>query len=829
MLQNLKEKKMSETHSLSRRRFLSATSSLTALAAADMMLPGVVGRAFAAEAPKEILTGSHWGAFYAKVDNGRFTSLRPWEKDFHPNAALDGVQDVVYSSSRIRYPMVRRAYLEKGIKADRDSRGDGDFVRVSWDKALDLVAGELKRLEEQEGPWAVYAGSYGWRSSGEIGNPQIMLTRLMNLNGGAVYSSSNYSKAALEGIMPYVVGSIDAAGPQTTYQSVIENTKTIVFWGADPFKTNQIAFALPDHEEYKWFEDMKKAGIKAIFINPINVEASKYLNAEWLAIRPHSDVALAIAICHVLLTEKLYDKEFIANCTFGFDKFSDYLLGKGWDKVEKTPEWAAALTEIPADVIRRLAHQFVENRTMLVSGWSCQRQHHGEQWPWAFVTLASMIGQVGLPGGGFCQNYHLYSLGSPATMAPALAPGMSGGTRKANKPWPKEKGAQSIPVARVVDMLEKPGQTYEHNGEKKIYPDVKLTYWVGGNPFHHHQDRNRMRKAWRKFETVIVQDFQWTASARFADIVLPATTTTERDDIEMVGANSKRAYIAMKKVVEPLFESKSDYAIFTALAERLGLGQEFTEGKSELDMVRDVYAAAKKTADAKKTVTLPAFEEFWEKGIIEFETPAKNQRWVKYADFREDPIENMLPTGTGKIELYSKPIEKMGYDDCPPHASWLEPLEWLGQKDKAYPLHMNSNHPLHRMHSQLNGTRVRKIYEVADREPCMINTKDAAARGIKNGDVVRVFNGRGQCLAGAVVSDDIRPSVVQLQEGAWYDPVDIKDANTLCKHGDVNVLTPDIGSSRLAQATSAHTCLVDVEKYTGPLPKVTVFDAPANA
>ncbi|KIZ39318.1 molybdopterin dinucleotide binding domain-containing protein, partial [Rhodopseudomonas palustris] len=155
--------------------------------------------------------------------------------------------------------------------------------------------------------------------------------------------------------------------------------------------------------------------------------------------------------------------------------------------------------------------------------------------------------------------------------------------------------------------------------------------------------------------------------------------------------------------------------------------------------------------------------------------------------------------------------------------------EWLGQKDKTYPLHMNSNHPLHRMHSQLNGTRVRKIYEVADREPCLINTKDAAARGIKSGDVVRVFNGRGQCLAGAVVSDDIRPNVIQLQEGAWYDPVDVKDPNTLCKHGDVNVLTLDIGSSRLAQATSAHTCLVDVEKYTGTLPKVTVFDAPTNA
>jgi len=193
--------------------------------------------------------------------------------------------------------------------------------------------------------------------------------------------------------------------------------------------------------------------------------------------------------------------------------------------------------------------------------------------------------------------------------------------------------------------------------------------------------------------------------ARFADIVLPATTTAERDDIAMIGTISKRAYVAMKKLIEPVFEAKSDCAIFSLLAERLGAGQEFTEGKSEMDMIRDVYATAKKTADAKKSVALPSFEEFWDKGIIEFAIPEKNRRWVKYADFREDPVMNTLPTGTGKIEIYSKPIEKMGYDDCPPHASWLEPAEWLGQKDRKHPLHLNSSHPLHRMHSQLNGTR----------------------------------------------------------------------------------------------------------------------------
>ena len=817
------------TTSLSRRSFLTATSSLLALGAAGSLLPGSVGSAFAADGTKEVLGGSHWGAFWATVEDGRFTKIRPWEGDYHPSEQLPGVQDIVYNAARIRYPMVRRAYLEKGPQAERDSRGDGDFVRVTWDQALDLVAGEIKRLEDEEGPWALYAGSYGWRSSGKIGNPQVMLKRMMNMAGGAVTSSSNYSKAALEGIMPYVLGSIDAAGPQTSYQSVVENTELIVFWASDPYKTNQIAFALPDHEEYKWFEDMKKAGIKSVFINPVQIESCKSLGGEWVPVRPHSDVALALGLCHVLLTEDLYDKDFINDYTYGFDEFAAYLKGEGWDKVEKTPEWAAELTEVSADDIRALARRLVNGRTMLVSGWSTQRMQYGEQWPWVFVTLAAMVGQVGLPGGGFCQNYHLYSQGSPSSDAPSLAPGLSTGTRQEKKEWPAEKGAKIIPVARIVDMLEGPGKPYEHNGETHLYPDVKMTYWVGGNPFHHHQDRNRMRKAWKKFETVVVQDFQWTSSARFADIVLPATTTAERDEIEQVGTVSKRAYVAMKKIVDPVFESRTDYAIFSDLADRLGFGQAFTAGKSELDMVRETYEQAKSTADSQGKVSMPDFDTFWEKGIVEFEIPEKNLRRVKYAEFREDPLMNMLPTPTGKIEIFSKTIEKFGYDDCPPHASWLEPVEWLGMKDKTYPLHLNSNHPDYRMHSQLNATVVRELYAVADREPCVINTQDAAERGISDGDVVRVFNGRGQILAGAVVSDDIRPGVLQVQEGGWYDPLDNSDPNTLCKYGDPNVLTIDIGSSRLAQATSAHTCMVDVEKFEGDVPEVDVFTAPAGA
>lgn len=817
------------SHSLSRRRFLAATSSLAALGAAGAMLPAGLREAAAADGRKEILSGSHWGAFWGTVEDGRFTKIRPWEKDPNPNPALIGVQDTVYNSSRIKYPMVRRSYLEKGPGAERDSRGSGDFVRVSWDQALDLVANEIKRLQKDEGPWSIYTGTYGWRSSGRVHNPQNMLKRLMNLTGGAVFSTGDYSKGALETIMPYIMGQIDAEGPQTSHRSVMENSDLIVFWASDPLKDNRISSSIPDHGEKIWFDALKKkTELKKLFINPVNIELCKQIDGEWLPARPHADIPLALGICHTLLTEDLYDKDFIDNYTFGFDKFADYLKGDGWDKVEKTPEWAAALCEVPADKIRDLARSFVKGRTMLVSGWTPQRQQHGEQWPWMFITMACMIGQIGLPGGGFTQRYHLDNAGVAHSNGPALGSAISPGTRKELKPWPHEKGHVTIPCARIVDMLESPGKEFEHNGGKHLYPDVKMTYWVGGNPFHHHQDRNRMRKAWKKFETVVIQDFQWTASARFADIVLPATTTAERNDIDKVGVVANSAFVRMAKIVEPVFEARNDWDIFVELAKRLGVEQELTEGKTPDDMIADLYNQSRELA-AKKHVEMPEFEEFWEKGFVEFDVPEANHQRVKYADFRDDPLMNMMPTATGKIEIYSNEIAKMGYDDCPPHPSWIEPVEWLGQTDKTYPLHLNSNHPDYRMHSQLCGSNARELYAINGREPCWINSKDAAARGIADGDTVRVFNGRGQILAGAKVTDDIRSNVIQVQEGAWYDPEDVTDPNTLCKYGDPNVLTIDIGTSRLAQATSAHTCMVNVEKFAGIAPEVTAFVAPKSA
>ena len=517
---------------LSRRAFLGYGAAFGALGIAAPALLATGARA--ATPDGEVLTGSHWGAFRAKVEGGRVVSFKPWEKDPAPSHQLAGVLDSIYSPTRIKYPMVRRAFLEKGPGADPDGRGTGDFVRVTWDQALDLVVKELLRVEKTYGPAATFAGSYGWKSPGRLHNCQSLLRRMMNLKGNFVNASGDYSTGAAQIIMPHVVGSLEVYEQQTVWPIVVDKTELMVFWGCDPVLTNQISWSVADHGGYEGMKALKAKGAKVICIDPVKTDTAEFFGAEWIAPRPQTDVALMLGIAHTLVAEKLHDEKFLKTYANGFDKFLPYLMGDE-DKTPKSAEWASAICDIPADAIKDLARRFAKNRTMLASGWSLQRQQYGEQRHWMLVTLAAMLGQIGLPGGGFGFSYHYASGGAPSADAPVLTGITDGGKAKAGAAWMTENGAASIPVARVVEMLLNPGKEFDFNGVKAKYPDVKMAYWVGGNPFVHHQDRNRMVAAWKKLETFIVQDFQWTPTARFADIILPATTSYERNDIDSVG------------------------------------------------------------------------------------------------------------------------------------------------------------------------------------------------------------------------------------------------------------------------------------------------------
>lgn len=802
---------------VSRRRFLAGSAAAAALATAGLpwtARPGIAQRG------ERILTAAHWGVMRARVENGRFVAAEPFERDPHPATSMvRSTPSLVHSKTRIRYPMIRRGFLERGSDSDRTERGNGDFVRVSWDEALDLVARELTRVKSEHGPASFYVGNLGWKSVGRVHNPRASLVRLMHLHGGFSAPMGDYSTGAAQGIMPHVMGNLEVYARQSAWPGVAENAELLVVWGCDPMVTLKIGFSPPDHEGLNGFEAFRERGIPAVVIDPKRTQTARYLDAEWIAPRPHSDTAIMLALCHTLYTEGLHDAGFLDTYTVGLERIVPYLTGES-DGQPKDADWASEIARIPADTIRDLARRMAAHRTFIMGGWALQRCENGEQTYWALVTLAAMLGQIGLPGGGFSVGYHYNSTSAPRATGGGLS-GLSSGT-------PPEDMPPRIPCARIADMLLNPGAEIDFNGRNVTYPDIRMLYWAGGNPMSHHQDRNKLIRAWQRPEVVVIQEPWWTTTARFADIVLPATTSFERNDIEICGDYSRQFIVPMHKLVDPEAEARNDYDIAADLAERLGYADGFGR-QGEMDIIRGLYDDCAAEA-ARLGQEMPDFDTFWESGgYHEFPVEAAAGQWVRHADFREDPDIEALGTPSGRIELYSNTVAGFGYDGILGHAQWIAPTEWLGEGAEAGDLHLISQHPEYRIHSQMNSADVRSLYTVQGREPLEISTADAEARGIADGDIVRVFNDRGALLAGAVVTDDLLPGVVRLAQGGWYDPDVPGQVGALDKYGSSNTVTRDIPSSPIGQATTAHTALVRVEKFDGEAPPVTAFDPPPGA
>lgn len=803
----------------------------------------------------EVFTAAHWGVLKITLKDGKIIKSEPAVVTSQiPNSLQSNTADMVYKS-RVKYPMVRKSYLANPDSPKPELRGSEEFVRVSYEDAIKLVARELKKTRTNKGSESIFAGSYGWKSTGNVHNSRILLHRFMNLTGGFTGTLGDYSTGASQVIMPHVIGSIGVYEQQTSWPVILENSKVVVLWGSNPLVTLKISWVTDDGQAFGYLEQLKKSGKKIIIIDPVRSETAKYFDkAELISPLPNTDVTMMLGMAHHLISIGKYDKDFLENYTIGFDKFKDYVLGKE-DGIEKNASWASKICGINEKTIKELAELFFDNRTMMMSGWSMQRAHHGEQPHWTLVTLASMMGQIGLPGGGFSLGHHYSGAGVPTRKGGVIG-GMNAaslgfydqngkfiGTKAEEKgdvgtgqSWKQKVSASSFPVARIADALEHPGKVIDHNGKKLTYPDIDFIYWVGGNPFSHHQDTNRLVKAWKKPRTVVVNSIYWTPTAKMADIIFPATTAYERNDIAMVGDYSNHGIAPIKQVVEKQFEAKDDYQIFSDLCiayAGMELFNAYTEnGKKELDWVEEFYNKAYNAVIKIPNLDtgMKPFKEFW--GInkpIFFNSTMESESFVKFKDFREDPILNALGTPSGLIEIYSETIAKMNYDDCKAHPAWFEPAEWLGMKNKPAEFHMISPHPADRLHSQQNQTSLRDKYAVAGHEPIYINSKDAAKKGIKNGDVVRIFNARGEALAGAIVTDDIKESVVKVFEGAWYDPSKPGIVGSICKNGSANLLTLDIPSSKLANANIAHTALVNIEKYKGENPKLTAFSAPKGA
>ncbi|MEO0327970.1 MAG: molybdopterin guanine dinucleotide-containing S/N-oxide reductase [Pseudomonadota bacterium] len=772
---------------------------------------------------ESFLTATHWGVYRAEVRDGEIAEMAPFEEDPDPSPIGKGIIDALNAPSRITAPAVRESWLKDGPGSRPELRGKEPFVEISWEQVEELVAKEITRVREQYGSNAIYAGSYGWASAGRFHHAQSQLKRFLNCSGGFTSSVFTYSFAAAEAMMPHVLGSFrEFLNTTTSWSSIAEAGELVVAFGGIPLKNGQIdSGGLGAHRQKEGVLGAHAAGVEFVNISPLKSDMMKQVGAEWLPARPNSDVALMLGIAHTLVQDGLYDEQFLNRYCVGFERFAEYLLGKT-DGVVKDALWASALSDVPAQTIRLLAKRMASKTTMISVSWSLTRQHHGEQPFWMAITLAAMLGQIGKPGGGFGFGY------SASNSIGADYPLLKGGSLpQGDNPVP-----DFIPVARIADMLLNPGDRFSFNGQERTYPDIHLVWWAGGNPYHHHQDLNRLKDAWTKPDTILCNDWCWNANAKHADIVLPCTTHVERNDI---GLSQRDSYmIRMEKAVEAPGEARDDYEIFRGIARWMNIEPAFSEGRNADEWIKWIFSRTTvsdgKTGDLasnqvlKKTekesgLKLPDWEKFCEKGWHQFDTPQMPRVMLK--DFIENPEMNALATPSGKIEIFSSAVASFQYQDCPGHPIWAEPYEWLGNASKSQ-LHLISNQPGTKLHSQLDQGSVSRAAKLQGREPVMLNPDDAKARDIENGDPVRLYNERGSCLGVAALSEDIRQGVIQMSTGAWWDP----DENGMCRHGNPNALTHDKGTSSLGQGPTAHTCLVLVERFDGIMQRVQAFEPP---
>ena len=751
---------------------------------------------------------SHWGAFSAARD-GDGLLVRPHPADPDSSPMLANFTDTLRHRARVARPMVRRGWLERGPGPDA-ARGRDAFVAVAWDEVLDRLAAELTRVRDAHGAGAVFGGSYGWSSAGRFHHAQSQVHRFLNTTlGGYVRSVGSYSAGASTFLLPHILGPFTAVTRGgVTWEQIGAHTDTVVAFGGLPLRNMAVASGgVTRHIERAAIQAAASRGCRFVNISPLRADMPAEARATWMPAEPGTDTALIFGLLHTLVAEELHDTAFLARFCAGWDTFRAYLTGET-DGVAKHADWAAAITGIGAAAIRELARRMAAGRTLIVVAHALQRAEHGEQPVWAGAVLAAALGQIGLPGGGYA-----YALGTLAHYGrpnvsvpiPTLGQGRNGVDAL-------------IPCARIADMLLHPGTAFAFNGKDLAYPDIRLVYWAGGNPFHHHQDINRLRQAFTRPDTVVVHESAWTATARHADIVLPCTTTLERDDI---GASSNDPFmIAMHAAADPFGEARDDYAVFTGLAARMGTEAAFTEGRDAHAWLRHLYEPTRLAlADAGQPA--PDFAAFWAAG--ELQMPLAPDDGGILRAFRDDPDAHPLPTPSGRIEITSSAIAAFAYDDCPAHPAWLPQAERPGT---THPLWLVANQPATRLHSQLDFGAHSQAAKRRGREVVSIHPADAVPRGIGDGDIVRLFNGRGGCLAAARLTDAVRPGVVQLPTGAWYDPDDPAADRPTCVHGNPNVLTRDAGTSRLGQGSTGQLCAVQVERHTGTLPPIRAYDPP---
>lgn len=680
----------------------------------------------------------------AHVRDGRIvhisTDMRRWNPQHPPlPACARGVGQIerVYHPDRLQYPMRRIG-----------PRGAGEWQRLSWDEALDTVAHEMVRVRDTYGPAAILDASR--TGSQSMLHGRVAAQRFLYMSGGCTELWSNMSAEAEVFAVRMTYGA--KADYKTSGREPIDypNSRLILMWGWSPgdgtFGTGTMPF----------LRDAKKKGTRIICLDPRVTDTSRILADEHIFIRPGTDTAALLAMAYVIVSGGLHDQEYCDRHVLGFDdahlpkgapagaSYKSYLLGLA-DGVAKTPEWAEAITGIPAATVRRLAVEFATAKpAALQAGYAPGRTLYGEQFHRAAYALAALTGNVGIAGG-----------------SSGTSNGATGRSGIKSLPIGRNPIEAKVASSMLADLLAR--------GQEGGYPaDIKLIYSTGGDLFNQCPNAGKIAAHLDGVEFIVAQDHFLTPTARYADIVLPATTFWERNDMHTPWAGALHYAIYMRQAIEPMYECRNDIDIFTDLAARLGIAG--YSDKSEREWLRELSADA-----------IDDFDAFAEAGVARFPAPADA---VAFAKEIREPDRYKFSTPSGKIEIYSMALaanpDPYGLGDIPPIPTWIAPAP----PDPAYPLALctpKSKARTHSIHGNQPGlARV-------DPDAVWLNPDDAAARGIGDGERVRVFSAHGATIMPVKVTDRIRKGTVSIKEGAWFTP----DAGGTDTAGCANAVTAD--------------------------------------
>jgi len=782
---------------------------------------------------------------------------------FHLAPFIHAERDRLYSEDRILYPMKRRDFDPKGNR-NQQKRGISGFERISWDEALDIVSGEIKRIRDQYGGPAITGITSSHHNWGIVGYKMGPFARFMDMLEYTPIMDNPDSWEGWHWGAPHTWGFFWRLGLPEQYdllEDVLKNTEMIVYWSNDPDTTRSIYSA---QDSVMWRQWLKEKGVKMVFLDPFFNYTNAHLKGTWLPLRPDSGTAVAQAIAFVWITEGTYDKEYVAERTVGFEEFKNHILGKD-DGLPKTPEWASVESAIPARKIRALAREWASKRTVLSAGskgglaGAC-RQAYATEWARMMILLQAMQG-LGKPG----VTIWSATMGAPSNTSvffpgyadPESRMGMSrGADRPIVNPTKQRLYRTLLPEAILSPPIEWDGDSYagqsieqqftHHVYPKDGYPEVKMFYRYGGSFIGTMVDTNKWVKMYQspKLEFVVNQDCWRCSETGFADVILPACTSLEREDIAessvaggygMHGSSGVnfRVVVRMKKCVSPLGESKADYEIFTLLAQRLGMKDVYTEGKTDLDWAKKFF----EISDLPKYIS---WEQFDRKGYFiinpgENYKPTPALRW--FYEGRQcdtpDPLNKKrgterggeLGTYSGKIEFLSQSLlSKWPDDDERPPIPHHIP-SWEGYRSelyKRYPLQLVSPHPRFSFHThydrharwldEIPGHRIKKneyAWWIA-----RVHPRDAAARGIKNGDIIKLYNDRGAVLCIAVVTQRVLPGIVHSYGSSTsYDPLEPGKVKSIDRGGCVNLLTSSRMMSRHVPGMAPNSCLIEIVKW----------------